>query len=87
MVSLYKCDYCGKIFQGVDAFYDCQEHEEMHKKDKYADLKMNCDTDICDKCEHVYYVYNVEKNCKYAGQCDRNNCWCKFMIKENKNYE
>lgn len=87
MTNIYKCDYCGKLFQGINAFFDCEEHEEEHKKDVYAELKCNYSTEICDKCNHVYYAYNIERRCEFADKCNKDNYWCKFCLKEQKHYE
>lgn len=65
-VEQYKCDYCGEVFNDYDK---CLAHEYEHQNDdasraKYL-IKYNLRKDLCDYCEHSYFVYGCEIDCQF----------------------
>ncbi len=72
MTTLFKCDFCGETFSGVDGFYNCKEHELTHQTER-----------SCKHCMNSYYVYNIEHRCEFSDKCSQKNCW-KFFRKNVK---
>lgn len=77
MIIKYECEYCGELFNHEE---DCIEHESSHltgvEKIKYEVLnkvRWNWNEDICDYCDHSYYVYGCERDCEYKTCCNSNN--------------
>ena len=63
----YECDVCGREF---GSSWVCRSHEASHffgvERIKY-DLCHNQEEDICDYCEHSYYVYGCEQSCQFKN--------------------
>ena len=73
-VDQYKCDYCGEVFNDYDK---CLAHEYEHQNDdvsraKYL-IRYNLRKDLCDYCEHSYFVYGCEIDCQFKKNCNYKN--------------
>lgn len=72
MKTIYKCDVCGREF---GSSWVCRSHEASHfsgvERMKY-DLIHDQEEDICDYCDHSYYVYGCEQDCKFKDCCFKN---------------
>ena len=81
MTTIYKCDFCDEAFRNSR---ECRKHESTHfngvERLKYILLHDN-ETDICDYCKHVYYVYGIEKNCVFKD-CGPMNRYKDFVTME-----
>ena len=70
MTQLWKCDICGKTFLKKE---DCEFHEIAHDDcDLETRIRLKCKNkklDLCDYCDHVYYVYGCEKDCEVRNKC------------------
>lgn len=77
MNIIYQCDICGIGFRNLK---DCKLHEESHfegvEKIKYE--LIHSLNDICDYCDHSYYVYGCEQNCEYKD-CRLSNNYKNFI--------
>lgn len=40
--------------------------------------------DLCDRCDHAYYVYGCERDCKYKQECNYSNKYEKFKAKNKE---
>lgn len=73
MQTIYKCDVCGREFGSA---WICRSHEASHFPDvervKY-ELVHDKKEDICDYCDHSYYVYGCEQNCQFSTCSMTNN--------------
>ena len=72
MKVIYKCEVCGREFNSP---LDCGHHEESHFS---GSSKIKCELylqgeDLCDYCEHSYYVYGCEQDCNYDKCSYKNN--------------
>lgn len=68
MKIICECEYCKKQFGDASI---CMAHEILHlrgdEEAKYY-IRHILNKDLCEYCEHAYYVYG----CELA--CDQNNC-------------
>lgn len=66
MTTKYICDVCGREF---DTSSKCIKHEEEHcyptSLEIIRTLREMCKPKICDYCDHSYYVYGCEQDCKF----------------------
>lgn len=80
MTTIYRCDYCKKDFRGLK---ECRLHEASHMnsadRTKYL-IMLEC-MDVCDFCEHSYYVYGCERDCEYKD-CKHSNNYKDFTPTE-----
>lgn len=78
MTKTYNCDYCRRIF-GDET--ECRLHEMGHL-DKNGQIKYDIihiqKKDVCDFCEHSYYVYGCERDCGIKD-CGYENCFKHFV--------
>lgn len=81
MTTIYKCDFCDETFRNSR---ECRKHESTHfngaERLKYI-LLHNNETDICDYCKHVYYVYGCERDCVFED-CNPSNRYKGFVPME-----
>lgn len=78
MTNVYRCDICGEEFLSS---YECRVHEVSHLDGVEAikyELIHSQEEIICDYCEHSYYVYGCEQDCKYRN-CRSNNNYKDFV--------
>ena len=72
MKTKYECEVCGQPFNNP---IECQTHEANHftgvEKLKYELIHSR--NDICDYCDHSYYVYGCELDCNFDGCTYKNN--------------
>lgn len=77
MTTVYRCDVCYREF---DSAQGCRNHERTHfdgnNQIKY-DLLNSDVNNICDYCQHSYYVYGCERDCSHKN-CSRVNFYCEF---------
>lgn len=81
MKTVYECERCHKQF---DNMHECMIHELLHYSDEAAIkyyIRNVANTDICDCCNNVYYVYGAERNCSYKC-CGPLNNYKDFVAKE-----
>lgn len=78
MKVIYKCDTCGREFKDSD---ECEIHEASHGTliEGIKQAIISKGEDICDYCEHSYYVYGCERDCAY-GICKK----CSWLRPEFK---
>ena len=73
MITKYECEHCNKQF---DTMSQCKIHELSHLEGdahiKYY-IKNMTDNDICDHCDHAYYVYGCRRECIFFSCCASNN--------------
>ncbi len=73
MTTKYVCDVCGREFGSP---WVCRSHEASHfsgiERVKY-DLVHDPEEDLCDYCDHSYYVYGCEQDCKFKDCAYNNN--------------
>ena len=77
MTTIYRC-YCSKNYFRI--LKECRMHEASHmsstERIKYL-IMLEC-MDVCDFCEHSYYVYGCERDCTH-NNCNRNNNYSDFV--------
>ena len=78
MTTIYKCDFCGREFKTKRECETC-ETSHMAYKDAVKYTIMGYEGEPCGYCEHSYYVYGVERSCKY-GECQRDNNYRDFTL-------
>lgn len=84
MTTVYKCDFCGKEFKTKRECEIC-EISHVSYKDAVKIMIMSYDRDPCDYCDHSYYVYDIERNCKRdckCKECQRDNNYRDFIPTE-----
>lgn len=68
----YVCDYCGNDFSTEEKCRRCEmSHLNDTEKLKY-NIKYNQHKDLCDFCNHSFYVYGIERDCKNHVDCLKN---------------
>ena len=85
MITIYKCEECGKQFTGGNAFYNCLTHESVCKLDNNGKLKrelLKTLAEPCGYCNYSWYVYGCERECD-KPQCNYMNDWKDFNPKKD----
>lgn len=78
MTTIYKCDKCGAEFNDPNECRICEaSHMNPVDRIKY-DLFYNQGEDICDYCDHSYYVYGCEQDCEHKD-CKYSNNYKDFV--------
>lgn len=83
MIKIYKCEFCGKVFEGESASNRCLIHEYTHKEDNYFNVKQKIleqSDEPCSFCNESWYVYNCERECLH-NECNCQNYWKDFQPK------
>lgn len=80
MTIIYKCDTCGKEFNNSRECSIC-EISHMSPADRIKFMIMLDCGNICDYCEHSYYVYGCEQDCTYKD-CRYFNAYKDFVPTE-----
>lgn len=64
MKVVYKCDTCGRVFKDPN---ECEIHETSHGTlvENIRQTIISKGQELCDYCEHSYYVYGCERDCTY----------------------
>lgn len=74
MTITYKCDFCGREFKTKRECAIC-EISHMTYENAVKNMILAYGKEPCGYCEHSYYVYGIERACKYKEcQCDNNYC-------------
>ena len=80
----YVCDYCGNDFSTEEKCRQCEmSHLTDIEKLKY-DIKYNQHKDLCDFCDHSFYVYGCEQDCQHTSECMAKHKWAKFKYSEGR---
>ena len=80
MTIIYRCDVCGQEFKNQKKCRVCEaSHMGNIDRTKYL-LMINCQ-EICDYCEHSYYVYGIDRNCEHKD-CTYANNYADFIPTE-----
>ena len=72
MTTIYKCDTCGQEFKSAKECRIC-EASHMNPVDKIKYMIMLECKEVCDYCDHSYYVYGCERDCEYPNCTYDNN--------------
>ena len=73
MKIIYQCEFCNKQFDNANI---CKYHEMLHLStiDKFKYYICNIEgQDLCKYCNHIYYVYGCEPDCKFKDCTAQNN--------------
>ena len=71
MKIVYECEYCGQQFYDKQT---CINHEKLCVNFRTGNM--------CDYCDHAYYVYGCEFDCKYRNDCNILNRYKNFKRRE-----
>lgn len=83
MTVLYRCDVCKELYTSPDEAVQCELECKGWDSDVANIVAMAGDP--CNYCQHAYYVYGCEFDCKYYNkECNFTNKYIKFERK-NKN--
>ena len=80
MTTIYKCDTCGLEFKSPKECRMC-EVSHMAPVDRIKCLIMLSCGNVCDYCDHSYYVYGCEQDCEYKD-CRYSNNYKDFIPTE-----
>ena len=85
MTITYKCDFCGREFKTKRECAIC-EISHISYEDAVKNMITAYGKDPCRYCEHSYYVYGIDGDCKYIEckyrECKQDNNCCNFIPTE-----
>ena len=80
MTTIYKCETRGQEFKSPKECRMCEaSHMVSVDRIKYM-IMLNCGN-VCDYCNHSYYVYGCEQDCEYKD-CRHSNNYKDFIPTE-----
>lgn len=72
MTTIYKCDSCGAEYKSPKECRICEaSHMTPEYRIKYM-IMLNLGN-VCDYCDHSYYVYSCEQDCNHKNCGYKNN--------------
>ena len=72
MEVVYRCSFCGKEYYNKQK---CSNHELSHFANMSKIIKdvLGKGKEVCDYCDHSYYVYGCERDCDRYKECRNKN--------------
>lgn len=80
MTTIYKCDTCGQEFKSSKECMMCEASHMVPVDRVKCMIMFNCGN-VCDYCDHSYYVYGCEQDCEYKD-CRHSNNYKDFIPTE-----
>lgn len=72
MTTIYKCDSCGAEYKSPEECRICEAYH-MIPVDRIKYMIMLNLGNVCDYCDHSYYVYSCEQDCNHKNCGYKNN--------------